>query len=404
MPSNDQPNFHVVRTEIDDDGNFFPILSFRAADGKIRTLRVPMGYLAEPGKAKVALANKGAILPPDMSSLLAHLQSEVPTSQKQSVTTRGGWHGDAFVTSRLSVTGESGDMAFDQSDSVYRPRTRKGKFSKFKAGITRFLKASDFLVFAYLIGLTPCFASRIGRTESFALAFRQQSTTGKTLCLSVAQSLYAVAEEKSLWRFSQTQGVLLNSLPAMGGLCVPFMDIKTALDSKETAHKIHSLIFADARDRIGDPSRAQPQFFVPALSAETPIRDLLVSNGVPFEDGEAVRLMEIPVPDRAQGGIFAGSDHPAMLARELAKFLNKQHGTVLFQWVKKLQKMDVNLLDGESRVREDLFIRKLGTLPHHHARLAKHFALVAAVAMVAVKHKTIPVGRRRCLEVVTRMF
>jgi uncharacterized protein (DUF927 family) len=140
------------------------------------------------------------------------------------------------------------------------------------------------------------------------------------------------------------------------------------------------------------------------LSAEQSIRDFLKCHGAPAEDGEAVRLLEIPVPNRAQGGIFAGAVNSAALAQELADFMKAQHGTVLYQWIRKLQKSDPSALDDSARQQEQSFLDSLGNLPHHHTRFAKHFALIAATAYLATHEKIIPVKHDRCLGAVRRMF
>lgn len=419
MTCNDRPEPHTARDcqtpyralrhLIGEDGTYTVEIEFGKLDGSTGRLTLPRATLAEPHKAKVRFIGAGAASRDDWPRVCNQLldTSRLPTT----VTTRqGGWHGDAFVTPYGNFgPPDKPDIALDCSDVSVRPARTAGGRSAYLKGLRPFLEASDYLVFAYLLGLAAPLASRLGRTEGFAVCFSQKSSTGKTLSVRLAQSLFDKSSETDLVNFGNSMGRAMDSLSSLGGLCVCFGDIKADLDHKSAAQKLQTLTFnavgGVVRQRKGEPARPQPQFLIPFFSAERPVHQLFADAKIRFEDGEAVRLLDIMVPPRDQGGIFAGASEPSgELAKSLDVFLSQHHGVVFPWWIKQLAYVERGKLREHVERREQRFLGAIGKLLPLHARIAKHFALLSAVGNVAERAQVLPIRRHVVDAALGRLF
>ncbi len=257
---------------------------------------------------------------------------------------------------------------------------------------------------------------RIGRTEGFSVCLVQETTAGKTLCARCAQSLTTKARERDLKNFGDSAGWLADALPALGGMCVGFGDIKNDVTPRAMVEKMKTLVFRVAggqtRQRKGEDRRPNPEFTIPLLSAETPLTELFAREKMTFEGGESVRLLEIPVPHSSDGGIFAGSSRSsAELAAEFEEFLGSHHGSIMDDWVAKIvrdrgkrRSSKLTLLTKHIAARERAFISTLGTLPPPYLRIAARFALLFATATVAEVAAALPVSITRTDAAIRRLF
>ncbi|MER8661290.1 DUF927 domain-containing protein [Mesorhizobium sp. M1148] len=410
----------------DDPGHGFKIIGEEIADNRVRhlTVRFPLqshgfdevrinrGLLFETQKAKVFFGNLGARLPDDCPSLFRYLQQQQP-SESRRVTSQAGWHGNDFVTRFGTLCGEGHEpvYSFDSNSSGASEPSTAGTLRTFVSGIESFVASSEYVLLGMLLGLVPPLAARIGRKGGFTVALCGDGSTGKTLTIQIAHSLLAkAAEEADLVSFGDTVGATLDFLPAAGGTCLGFADIKGDTTLRDAIQKLRTMVFTGAagksRQRSTEAARPDPQFLVTFVSAERSLHDLFEGASLEFEKGEAVRALSIPVP--ADGGIFDNAifASSAELARQLEAFLSKNYGTVLPRWIQQLVHVDKEKLARVVAFQERAFLDRVRftSMPNHQGRIAKRFALLAAVGYVAIKARLLPTDMERLFDSVEALF
>lgn len=403
--------FKILREEIDDHSVRHLTVSFPLQHGGTETTRIKRGLLFEPAKARIHFADLGAELPSNSRSLFAALGTERP-AESYRITEAAGWHGTEFVTRYGTYTDDPANARtlFSSDSVVHVPALRSGTSKAYSRGIRRFLIGSDFVALSMIAGLTPAAAAFIGRSDGFGICLSQQTSTGKTLSIRVAQSISSRAEERDLVSFGDTLGATLNSLAAFGGSCICFDDIKSEVTSKAAVEKIRVLTFNGAtgkpRQRLNSARLPTFQFVMPLLSTETPLSNLFAENSQNFEGGEAVRLINLRVPPAHEGGIFArtGPDTSASMVRDLEAFLVDNHGTALPLWVRQLLHVGRDRTSKAIAEYEVEFLNRLGSLPPAHGRIAKRFALLAAVGRVAGLARIVPLSAEEVASTMERLY
>ncbi|HEV7416366.1 MAG TPA: DUF927 domain-containing protein, partial [Tianweitania sediminis] len=278
--------FRVVRHLVNDNEESYLDIAFPKAAGGEGRLIVRRGLLLETNKARVLFADHGAALPDDCPSLFNDLLNQ--PAVVVTITTKTGWRGDCYLTrfGLISVGGQNVEL--DTASGRLWARHERGTAGEYFAQVAPLLAASPFLLFAYILALAAPLAARIGMSTGFAVCLAAESSTGKTSCLRLAQSLVTRAEEADLEPFGHTTGILLDALPYFGGQTVSFGDLKAELSTKAAAEKLRTLVFAATggavRLRKGEPERPKPDFNILLLSAERPMHEMFAANGLAYED------------------------------------------------------------------------------------------------------------------------
>jgi hypothetical protein len=255
-----------------------------------------------------------------------------------------------------------------------------------------FAKESDVLWLAILCGLLPPLALRVGELQGFAINLVGPSSTGKTLALRAAQSVFARAEETDLQTFNLSRGSVAPELAWMSGTAVPFKDIKAAVESG-AAHveKVRQMLFAvhgaDARVTLTTGHVQPPKFALPMLSDERSLAERYAAARQVYEEGDRVRCVEIQVPDIAHGGIFnrmndANGD-PTSRMESLSNFLDGHYGVVFPAWIAAICSRDVGELETEFREHATAFGKRLDCVGPLEHRFARPFKFLAAAAVIA---------------------
>jgi len=407
FPTMPLTRFRVVRQKISDSGAFFLDIAFPKKPGGRGRVTVPRGLLLDTRKARVFFADHGATLPADCAAVFNELlEQQAPIIR---VVSKTGWHHGAYL-SRFGRIGGSGlnNVELDAAVKGSRERFMRGDGEAFKAAVAPLLAASPFLMLAYLAALAAPMAASLNLTSSFAICFSAESSTGKTSCLRLAQALTTRADEADLENFGNTTGILLDALPVYGGQAVSFGDLKADLRSKDVVEKLRTLTFAAAggapRQRKGEAARPTPDFNILLFSAEAPLHDLFAASGVPFEDGEAVRLLDVPVPPRDQGGIFREAEAPADLIALLDAALRNHHGVIIKEWIGTLANYKPKVLTRDVQAQRKRFVEQLGALPAHHARIAEHFGVLAAAGALGIKSGALPLTQDTVNQALAQLF
>lgn len=404
--------FRVKHVEIDDaTGNYSYALAVQKKDG-VGEIVVARSAFTEVSKLKRTLLDKGVLVPPDLESRCAAILDGAMPSREIRVVRTGRWVGDAFLCP-FGVFGKRSDIANVRLDrSLVVPRHAKGTRDEFLSQIRRFLLQSDFLVLAYVAALLPSMASRLGRSSSFGLNFAGESSTGKTTALVLAHSLLTEASERSLFNFNAPPVHLMNRLTSFGGLVNPFGDLKAANEKgRQAVEKLQTTVFnaASGKGRDGPTSGFEtPSFSIPFLSSEKPMSQLFRDGNVDYEGGDAVRLIDIPVPNRSEGGIYnrkRAEVTSANLAAELKTLIERQHGTILPAWIKYLSSIRIVGLDFSRAISKIEFMRFVDK-PNDgaHDRIAECFCLLYAAGDLASQVGLIPVKSTTIRKALVRLY
>ncbi|ESZ50921.1 DUF927 domain-containing protein [Mesorhizobium sp. RSR565B] len=401
----------LVRTEVSEStGKHECVLRFRTRTGVVEAA-VPKSELISSHALRKLLIDKGAMLPQNFDQC----REAILSSEKGRIVTMAastGWRGNALVT----PFGIFGDRDAVKNVRLERgaeiERRTSGTAKEYLAGIKPFLERSPVLILAYIAGLTPSLASRIGLKDSFALNLMQKTSTGKTTALFVTQSLITACDhERQLFNFNDTLGLQQDLLPMRGGIAVPYTDLKNSVDEgKAFAHKIRALVFASssgkARGRKGEVTPPIPAFSIPMLSSEMPMAELFRENGIKFDGGEGVRLIEIEVRPGSEGGIFipGEGETSAQLRADLVNHLAVQHGTVLPLWIEFLSKKSIEAAAKHVSEARQRFMATISAPEPHQDRIAQRFSLLAAVGEIASRKKLIPLSQDQVTSAIRQLY
>ncbi|MEO5324280.1 DUF927 domain-containing protein [Mesorhizobium sp. CC13] len=408
MSSKKAADFRVTKEQISEDNVRYLHVSFPTNEG-VGDARVPRGALTEVGRAKTAFANAGAILPDDPAEVFKRLL--MSRSHKiERITGNGGWHDDQFVTVAATYSRQKSKVRilFDPDHRAATAPQQAGDVASFIEGVKPFLEASDYLLFSYILGLAAPLGARIGRGQGFTASITQVSGSGKTLCIRLAHALGNHAEEEDLQNFADTMGVFLDNLPAFGGRCLGFGDIKASTSMKEALTKLKALVFnasaKSTKKRLNERPKPNPQFLIPFVSAERPLIELFMEEKIDFDKGDTARIIELHPPKAEEGGIFAGKANSIDLALELERFLACNYGTVLPRWAKVLSKHRPTSWTKWVEEKEASFLADVGNLSPRYARIVKHFAFMAATGGLLVRLNALPVSQDRVTETMRQLF
>ncbi len=289
-----------------------------------------------------------------------------------------------------------------------RARTQAGTVARHRKVVDRAVRDSDILAVTYLAALAPPLMMRVGEVQGFAVHLVGESTTGKTLALRFGQSVFASPVEADLATFDQAPQAISTTLSAMSGTAIAFKDLKADSDpGKVHMEKLQRLMFAvhsgDVRHRSGELPLTPPQACVLLLSDEVSLTARFDAQGKATEGGTHVRVVEIPVPRRKAGGVFAkiGKRAGKKAANALEVGLRKNHGTAFGFWIDALVRH--NPTRGQVAALGEKFFASLGDLDVYDTRFARPFGLLAATAHLA-KQAGLITCEKRFLAALRRVF
>jgi hypothetical protein len=345
------------------------------------------------------------------------------------VTSVGGWLDGALVT-RLGVFGPKSarlGKKFMFPDPGQKPRKHehRGTIETYKASAAPLLSVSPELCFAYVTGLAAPLASYIGGRKSFAAFFCADSATGKTSAIAFCQGLYTYAlSDEDLESFSDTGGYIGSNLHSFSGAATGFADIKSAREKgADLAYKLQTLWFNTSGQSIrrglnqgstkkaaGAPShddkRAQDIFNILLLSSEYPLDVVFAKGNLVFENGDRARVIEIPVAEPDEGGIFCRVPKPKReeYVAKIERHLSSEYGTIAPAWARFIAAQDRAELNAKVMKWETAFIRRLSDATPLVRRIGKNFALLAATAHIADEAGLLPIPLEHFLESLNIIF
>ncbi len=360
------------------------------------------------------LRRRGALLPSEQEAkaLIASAQSDEGRRPTHTVTQVTGWCGDSYVLPWLTV-GDANerpefvtilDLAVQQTKRV-DPLGNAPRLGAWKDGLKNACRASKIMTFA----LATAFAAPLLRwadiSEGMVFLLFGRSGTGKTLASRTAMSVFGPAALADLATFDLTKRALEELCAAHNDRLLVIDEVGRAGDTPANREKLLAEIaysVPSGRGRMrsravqGDLKDEVWRVLVLASSEESFHRAPNAKNS--RKQGEAVRLIEIPVPGPDKGGIFDGKadddvdwkGRAAGLSKEVEQTIARNHGVAIAHFIDAI----IADLEEARKVLSDLaslFVgEKLKPRTAIEQRIAKKFGLTYAAGMLAIKHGCAP--------------
>lgn len=378
------------------DDNFYSVkLDFDTVSGGRSASIIPRSQIDDPRGAKRTLAAQGARIPEDwLDDLRRALIAEgCDIVHSTSIL---GWHGRAYLFPNGAFG--RGPRLVPAQPAPAR-QCVKGKTKAWREGLAEACGSSSYLTFAISVAFAGCLLRPVGQDEGAVFHFIGESSTGKSLASTAAQSVIEKAGRECL----RTHDLTDRALEEQAAHCNDSLLVLDELGriegtpAKRLQH-VQNLAYkmtgGQGRQRsnraVSDFELRNLQYLLFGLSSG---EELLDGTGIRRrKDGEQVRLIGISVPARDEGGVFDREpfgERRAELASRAELAICENYGRPIRRFIRKFL-ADPNATE---RAREyvERFMTKAVTAPSPFAeRFARKFAVVYAAAMLAAHYKVAP--------------
>jgi Domain of unknown function (DUF927) len=309
----------TARIEDRATGQFLEEIEFPVSPGETRRLQLLPSVVADPSKFEGSLIDRGARLPDDTQARKA-LLTEVAKSEAPNqyvYETRSGWldPGKVFVLPDGAISVETTNIigvspSYSTSDPSGR-RTNSGTPTSWRDTVGQISRLSSLLMFATSTALAAPLLAITG-TQSFAFCLYGRTRSGKTIATLVGSSVIGIGRTENLIGWNITDARLEERLSEFNDLLFPIDDLSTMRGSdREKYLRIRNLTYRVSQGwstgRHSSFTRAHEGAHggwrcIALTSAEKSIRDMAADAKVERQQGEVLRLIDVPA-------VFPGSDH-----------------------------------------------------------------------------------------------
>jgi putative DNA primase/helicase len=409
----DGPILEVSTLHNIDTDRFELEFRFKALDGE-RTCRVSRGFKNNLNQIVTELNSSGAIFPKAAGNPKDVVATALDFETKiRRITRQSGWHNNAYVLPGTTVaTRDDSDreLTFDAAPHQQTEMDQqRGEFSRWKSGLKGPCEASRHLTFAIALAfagpLVRLLGSELSEGSIFLLA--GQSGGGKTLACLAAQSVFGKAARASVVTFDMTPRACeeLFNLHNDGTLVIDEVGrLAATAEGRRQALAWFAYAASSGRGRIRSKKvqsegLANQRWTVNCLgSTEERI------DGDDRRRGEQVRLIQLAVPHRRDGGIFDRAENETTeLADRVEKTIEKNYGLALRLFLAALVE-DANAQAATLKAFRAFLKLTEAELPGRDRRLASKFALVFAAGMLARNYKLAPWARQGLRESVLTLW
>jgi hypothetical protein len=412
--------YHVTREE-----SFYSV-EYRTVDGAKKTKFIGRELFRKPTCVVDILLKAHADLPDDEKKAVDAVREAVRNRSNRTydLTNRTGWYGDSFVY--LTETfGELAGKLRHEGCSEIDPALglQRGTPEAWREGLRRPCRYSDFLLFALSVTGSGPLLDAIGEDEGSVFHFQPQtspssvassqvktrSTSGKTLAARAAMSEIGRCRKTDLVTFAATERAVEDYCFAHNHLAAVFDEEGRALSAGRGV-KISNLPYLVAggvgtlrsRKATRDPDLQNLRWSVPVLSSgESPLDDPPKRAARP--EGAQARMIPVPVPPGARGGIFNRVDgsrsHRTKMGRQLAdqveKTISSNYGVLMPAYLHQLVPLR-GALPGWVREIIDEFVEQVhANQDPWERRFAAKFGIVLAAALFMSEFGLAPWTKKR---------
>ena len=279
-----------------------------------------------------------------MAWLVEYLQQS--PSRREWTTERTGWHGEQYVLPDTTV-GEGTAISFIGLRPTDEPLTA-GELAEWQRSVAALAVGNPLLAFSISLPFAGPLLKLTGY-NSVLVHLVGRSTTGKTTCLMVANSVVGPPALVATWR-ATADGLEQKALLNCDGFLA--LDEIGQAEPRVLDHAIYALANGTAKQRArvcehGVGAAPTQRWRLTVLSSgERTVETLLAMGGCSTNAGQAVRLIEIPVAERY--GAFTelhGCESGATFADTLRRATSRYYGTPIRAFLEKLCNDDRDALN-----------------------------------------------------------
>src|ERR1700730_1622752 len=411
----------VVANVLDLDTNRYSVeVTFRDINDNWSNAILPRRIIRSGVRAIEELLNRGARLPtgPGAGAHLADLISVIP-ERTYRITGKTGWHGESesFVLRDVTIGPDADTLihASRKSSEAVEPAT-KGSLESWLDGLREPCRASSCLTFGIGLAFAAPLLHLVGQDEGAIFYLANESSSGKTLTELAGLSAIERAVRNSLLTHDASDRAVEEDCVAHNDLLQVIDEISRMAGSqaecrekvRRSAHKITggggSRRSAKARQ---DRDLADLRWRVTCLwSGEYSLGAEFL--GTARARGELVRLIEIPVPERRDNGIFDRLSSVQLSRTKLAlraeATIKKNFGHAIRAFINDLAANREAHTQRAAGLIEK-FLEKVGAGSDPWAlRFATKFAVVYAAARLAAELKVAPWPPSHPFKCVERLY
>jgi putative DNA primase/helicase len=281
-----------------------------------------------------------------MAWLVEYLQQSPP--RREWTTERTGWHGKQYVLPDVTV-GTGATILFTGARATDEPLTA-GELAGWQRSVAALAVGNPLLVLAVSLAFAGPLL-RLVNHDAVLIGLVGRSTSGKTTCLLVANSVIGPTELVVTWR-ATANGLEQRALSHCDGFLA--LDEIGQVEPRVLDHAIYTLSSGAVKQRArvyehGVGAAPSQRWRVAVFSSgEKTIETLLAVDGRNLNAGQAVRFTEIPVEERY--GAFSelhGYGSGAAFADALRRAVRRYYGTPIRAFLEQLSGEDRDALDQE---------------------------------------------------------
>jgi hypothetical protein len=309
---------------VDKQEAFYEV-QYRDVEGRPQTRKVPREYFLRPPRVVEDLLKAGAALPDDQTAAVKNVKDaiELKAAATRRVTERSGWY---EVESFLGPDKTYGKLA---GQIEYLPPREldpalglsAGSLEAWREGLRAPCQHSDYLIIVIGHKASNALLEVIGEDEGWVLhlhgtesdsAEKTASSSGKTLMTRVAASMTGRCQRTDLITFGITEAALCDLCSARSHLGVELDEEGRALGSGTGPRvKADQLSYLISSGRGGVRSNYATRRA--ELKNRTWLSNAITSGETPLDvnskrqartEGSQVRMIGLPVPPGARGGVF----------------------------------------------------------------------------------------------------
>lgn len=286
------------------DGNYGRMLRFRTTTGKWRTWAIPMALLAGDGmEMRRELLGMGFdIAHRGREQLTAYLLHRAPDRVIQCAT-QTGWAGperQAFVLPDAVIGPQADGVTYQADTHGGDEYTMRGTLAGWQAGTAALAVGNPMLALALSTAFAGPVLALVG-ADSGGINTIGASSKGKSSMLFSACSVWGGPSYRRNWRATSNG---LESVAALFNDSLLALDEISQCDPREVGETVYMLGNGQGKSRASRTggARAAARWRVSILSnGERSIVATMEEGGFKTKAGQTVRIVDLPVTDRAHG-------------------------------------------------------------------------------------------------------
>jgi hypothetical protein len=418
----------VARIEDKATGEFVVRIEYPTNATDVRRIDLSPSVVNDPGTFEDCLVDHGAILPTEREARKALLIAVAESDPQQNFVyeTHGGWlkPGSVFILPDLVISAEDSNIrGISRSSAVDDPsgrRSKSGSSISWRDTAGQLTRLSSLLMFTTGAAFAAPLLAIMG-LPSFGFCIYGRTRLGKTIATLVGSSVIGIGRVQDLISWNITAAGLEQRLAEYNDLLFPIDDLSTMVGGdKEKYLRIREIAYklsqGWSKGRHSSFESAQSGWKCILLtSSEKSIADLAKQANIERQQGESLRLIDIPV-------VFSGLDHifdradPTVLTTDISHWkrvtfasivdeCHENHGAVLDRYVEKIITADFDV-EEYVKANTEAFLQHVSEEGDGDVArdVAGKFGLVYAGGMLGVRLGILPWDRAEIFDAVAKCF